>query len=472
MTELKLINKTQGQIFTDVDTLNQIRENFSISNPAYKRAGRFTPARIYSITPSGKFDIGLCDVIVSYLNSNRIQHNVDKNLIDKINIGFSDPIIKKYAMIYRDHQDRSIREAVKKGRGVIIIPTAGGKTLIMAGIIESMRLSMGKPYAKALVLVPSIQLVTQTAKDFENYGMINVTKWSGDNLPDEKATVTVAGTQILLSSKTDLSSLADYDLLLVDEVHGLRRGNEINKVLSCITTDYRFGFTGTMPPSMIDQWNIIGKIGPVLYEEKTKDLKNKKYVSDFKIVVLNIKHQNIPNFAINLTKPSEQYNLELEYLMNNSRRNEIISKLASKIPNNTIIMVDRIDHGVNIELSLKKVCEENRPIYFIRGSTEMDERERIRALMEERNDVIVVAVSKIFSTGINIPNLHNIIFASAGKAKIKIMQSIGRALRLHPTKTMATIFDIADNTKYSKIHLKERLKLYTKENYAYEQKEI
>ena len=260
--------------------------------------------------------------------------------------------------------------------------------------------------------------------------------------------------------------------LLVSNCHGLRKGNEINNVLNQIKTNYRFGFTGTMPPSLIDQWNIIGKIGPIVYEEKTQDLREKNYVSNFKIIILDIKHQNIPNFNKNVTLPAEAYNNEIEYLMHNPRRNEIIAKLASKLTNNTIIMVDRIDHGVNIELSLKEICKDNRPIYFIRGSTEIEERENIRTLMESRSDVIAVAVSKIFSTGINIPNLHNIIFASAGKAKIKIMQSIGRALRLHPTKSMANIFDISDNTKYSKNHVKERIKLYETEKYTYATKEI
>jgi superfamily II DNA or RNA helicase len=135
-------------------------------------------------------------------------------------------------------------------------------------------------------------------------------------------------------------------------------------------------------------------------------------------------------------------------------------------------MADRIDHGLALEAKLRSICESTRPIYFIRGSTEMEERENVRKLMEERSDVIVVAISKIFSTGINIPNLHNIIFASAGKAKIKIMQSIGRALRLHPTKSMATIFDISDNTKYGKKHLLERENLYSSENYNYDKKNI
>jgi superfamily II DNA or RNA helicase len=477
MININLINNKQAQITTDIGTLNLIREKYSIANPAFRKSNRFAPARLYTISPLGKFDIGMLENIKAYLDSNQSLYNVDVDLENKFKNGFKNPIIKTYSMIYRDHQEKSIKKAIEKGRGVIVIPTAGGKTLIMAGIIESLRLNMNKPNAKALVIVPSLQLVTQTTKDFTEYGMKDVTKWSGDNIPDLNATTIVAGTQILLSNKTDLSLLDTIDILLVDETHGLRRGNEINKILQIINTDYKFGFTGTMPSSLIDQWNIIGKIGPILYEEKTKDLELKNYVSSFKIIIINVNHKNIPKFNVNVVRPTEAYEKELNYLINNARRNEIISKLALKLVNNTVIMVDRIDHGEQLKLQLEKMnlnlnSSNSRPIYFIRGSTEIDEREEIRQLMNERDDVIVVAISKIFSTGINIPNLHNIIFASAGKAKIKIMQSIGRALRLHHTKTMANIFDISDNTKYGKVHLLERIKLYETEKYNYEKKEI
>ena len=473
MINLGLVtNEKQGQISTDPSTLAMIREKFSMANPAHRRNARFVPSRLYCITPSGKFEIGMLKNITAYLDSSQLFYKIDTNLEKKFNVGFNNPIIKKYHLDYRDHQDKSIEAALKQGRGVVCIPTAGGKTLIMAGIIESMRLSLNKPNAIALVLVPSIQLVEQTAKDFEDYGMTNVTKWSGDNTPDNQATTIVAGNQILLSEKSDVSLLENIDLLLVDETHGLRKGNEINKVLQLISTDYKFGFTGTMPTSLIDQWNIIGKIGPIVYQEKTLDLKDKNYISDFKIIILTVKHINIPKFNYSSDRPSQAYEEELEFLMNNSRRNEIICNLANKLKNNTIIMAYRIDHGLALEAKLRSICESTRPIYFIRGSTEMEERENVRKLMEERSDVIVVAISKIFSTGINIPNLHNIIFASAGKAKIKIMQSIGRALRLHPTKSMATIFDISDNTKYGKKHLLERENLYSSENYNYDKKNI
>lgn len=482
MIEILYLNNKQAQITTDVSTLDMIRNKFSISNPAYgKGRNKFASARLYAITPTGKFDVGLTENLCAYLQAEQFFFKLDQKLNDILNVGYKNFNIHKFTLMdYRDHQEKSINEAMKKGRGVIIIPTAGGKTLIMAGLIESMQgnLPVSGKKLKTLVIVPSIQLVEQTASDFIKYGVKSVTKWSGDNNPDPNADIIVAGTQILLSDKTDLTILSNIDLLLIDEVHGLRRGNEINKIFNLITTNNRFGFTGTMPPSLIDQWNIIGKVGPVLYEEKTLDLKDKKYVSDFKIMILNIKHENAPKFEINQHKPTEQYIKELEYLLSNEKRNTLISNLAKRLNSNTVIMVDRIEHGVNIKNKIDELFENDkhliteRQVYFIQGSTEMEDREKIRSLMNERNDVIVIAVSKIFSTGINIPNLHNIIFATAGKAKIKIMQSIGRALRLHPTKKSAIIFDIADNTKYSKKHLDERIKLYKNENYTYEEKQI
>jgi superfamily II DNA or RNA helicase len=467
-------NSKNGQILSDIDTLNLIREYFSVPNKAFgRRNNRFSQRRLYSITQSGKFEIGMLKNIIQFLDLNQIKYSIDDELLKSINPVIGNIQIKTFKnLIYREHQQKSIELALKNGRGLVIIPTAGGKTLIMAGIIESIRKSLNQPDALAMVLVPSIQLVEQTSKDFEEYGIEKVTKWSGNNKLDDSATTIIAGNQFLLSDKTDLSILSNVKILLVDEAHVVRKNNEINKIFNLINTDYIFGFTGTLPSTPLDEWNIIGKIGPILYEEKTKDLEIKKYVSNFKIIVLNINHKNPPRFTPNPLNPTEAYSNEIDYLMNNQRRNEIIAKIAHKIKNNTIIMVDRIDHGINLENELKKMCGDEKLIYFIRGSTEMEEREQIRKLMEQKSNVVAVAVSKIFSTGINIPNLHNIIFASAGKAKIKIMQSIGRALRLHPTKQMASIIDIADNTKYGITHLKERTELYKKENYNYEKKEI
>jgi superfamily II DNA or RNA helicase len=470
MVEL-ILSKDQGQIVTDSDTLNLIREEFSIANPAYRKNVPYISSRLYAFPPKGRFDVGLLGEIIKILEKYHYDYKVSEDLKKLYTSGFGNPDIAELKLNFRDYQEQTIIAAIEQGRGVSVIPTAGGKTLICAGLIESLRKNLKEEDALVLVTVPSIQLVEQTANDFLSYGLKDVCKWSGSNKLDINAKIIVAGTQFLMSEKTDLSILSDVKILLVDECHNLRKGNEINKVLKFIQTPYRFGFTGTMPTSKIDQWNIIGKLGPITYEQKTLTLKKQSYISNFKITILNIVHKTKPASSQNI-RPTAAYENELEFLINNQRRNEIICKLANKLTNNTLIMVDRITHGEVIEKTLKAICDKDRPLYFIRGSTEIEDRETIRSFMNERNDVIVIAISKIFSTGINIPNLHNIIFASAGKAKIKIMQSIGRALRLHPTKTMANIFDVADNTKYGRIHLTERKKLYNLENYEHTEKEI
>lgn len=479
MITFSVINKNKGaQIMCDPDTLSLIRENFSIANPSYRRGSpHYTPTRIYSITPQGKFDVGLYGEIISFLNLNHFQFEENAEITRNFNPHLTNSSVLQFeSKVYRPYQNESIHKALKQGRGVTVIPTAGGKTLIMAGLIKSLYPNFDPDSVKVLVLVPSIQLVEQTASDFLEYGLTKISKWSGDNKPDLNCRVIVAGTQILLSKNTDLSFLSEIDIFLMDEVHGAKRGNRINDILKFINTPFKFGFTGTMPSSKIDCWNIIGKFGPITFEQKTSTLKEQSYVSNFKIIILKIKHHLLPDINLDLTRPAEAYQSEMEFLLSNQRRNEIITNLAIKLNENTLIMVDRIEHGhllYNILTEKKQTTlSEERPIYFIQGSTEMEDREKIRSLMDHRRDVIVIAISKIFSTGINIPNLHNIIFASIGKAKIKIMQSIGRVLRLHHTKNLATIFDIADNTKYGKKHVEERKKMYNLEKYEYTEKEI
>jgi len=478
MIEFSLVNKDkQIQIICEKDILSLIRENFSISNPSYRRGcSHFTPTRLYSITPQGKFDTGLLGELLSFLDLNHYQYKVSQEIKYIYNPGFEFPMILSFDnKQYRDYQEKSIYTSLKQGRGVTVIPTAGGKTLIMAGVIKSIT-PLIKEVVKTLVLVPSIQLVEQTTNDFLEYGLKNVSKWSGDNEYNSFSDIVVAGTQILMSEKTDLSVLSDFNVLLVDEVHSLKRGNKINDVLKFINTPFKFGFTGTMPSSKIDQWNIVGKIGPITYEQKTHTLKEQSYISNFKIIILKVIHSVLPNIELDLTQPALAFQQELEFLQANARRNEIITNLSLKLKENTLIMVDRIEHGINLYNKLLELTTPTstplRPVYFIQGSTEMEDREKIRTLMDDRRDVIVIAISKIFSTGINIPNLHNIIFASAGKAKIKIMQSIGRVLRLHHTKSEAVIFDIADNTKYGKKHVEERKKIYKLEKYEYTETEI
>lgn len=137
--------------------------------------------------------------------------------------------------------------------------------------------------------------------------------------------------------------------------------------------------------------------------------------------------------------------------------------LCSKLDKNTLLLVNRLEHGHNL-LNYFNNNINNKKIYFIRGEIDVDSRDEIKKLMEIDNDIICIAITKIFSTGINIKNLHNIILAAGGKSSVTVVQSIGRGLRLHPEKKELNIFDICDKGfKYSTEHSNKRMQIYKKE---------
>ena len=120
---------------------------------------------------------------------------------------------------------------------------------------------------------------------------------------------------------------------------------------------------------------------------------------------------------------------------------------------------------------VNKKCKDKK-VYFIRGEVAVEDREHVKTLMEKDKNIIVIAISKIFATGVNIKNLHYIIFAGGGKAKVRIIQAIGRGLRLHKDKLNLIIIDIADELMYAQRHGKKRIQLYKKEFIKYGTKEI
>jgi superfamily II DNA or RNA helicase len=225
-----------------------------------------------------------------------------------------------------------------------------------------------------------------------------------------------------------------------------------------------FGFTGSMPENIFQVWNINRVFGSVIYHKQSIELRENKFISKVRVVGLEMSYKEIPKFTKpSMADPTAGYVEETEWIHINNFRNNTIAKVADKLDTNTLVLVDRIAHGEVLSDYLK--ANTTKQVYFIQGSVELEEREQMRKLMEETSGVICIAISNIFSTGISIKNLHNVIFASIGKARIKIIQSIGRSLRLHHTKEIATIFDVADIClNYGFKHYEERKKLYEAEN--------
>jgi superfamily II DNA or RNA helicase len=459
------------------DYLPNIREHFSVEDKqqVFKRRyaiGYRPQTRQYCITPQGRFEPRLVFSIIEFLKKQDIRFNIE--LTDKFRDIITIPELKEELATLnldpRDYQKESVLLSLKNKSGVIVLPTSAGKTLVIALLVKSIQ---SQHDYKALILVPDIQLVAQTYSDFIEYGIPEeeITRWTGSTEPNKNAKIVISNAQILLSEKQDLSLLKDIGLLVIDEVHKLKYGNKINKVVEQIPALFRYGLTGTLPDDKIDQWNIFGKIGRVIYFKQSADLREQKYISQVHVAALKLNYKNIPNFTIpSMVNPTAGYEEEITWLQTSSFRNDIITKLVNKADKNTLIMVDRIAHGEE----LLRVLQANttKQVHFVHGAVDIEEREMIRKLMEDHDNVACIAISKIFSTGINIKNLHNIIFAAIGKARIKIIQSIGRSLRKHASKKRATIFDIWDNLRYGNKHVTERLALYDREQIPYSVTEL
>jgi superfamily II DNA or RNA helicase len=472
-------SRKKGVLNTSI--LSNVREYFSIEDKqqVFKRryaVGYRPQTRIYAITPQGRFEPRLLPEILRYfknlhLSGVTVSINCSPEFIDNTRLsGVKEPL-ETLNIPLRDYQREAAESALSAGSGIILLPTSAGKTLVIATICQTLQKAR---LGKALILVPDIQLVQQTYSDFLEYGIeeSNVTKWTGGNEPDFTKPIIIANSQILLSKKQDITILKNVEVLIIDEVHKCRAGNSINKIIKQITAKYRFGFTGTMPVCQMDKWYLNGLIGDIVYQKKSHELREQKFISKVNIGVINLRHKDLPSFTqATMLNPTVEYEEEIRFLQENIFRNNTIARLVQKLDKNSLIMVDRINHGEQLLRVLKESITDKH-ICFVQGSVEIEEREKIRQLMESSDNVVCIAISKIFSTGINIKNLHYVVFAAIGKAKIKIIQSIGRSLRLHANKKTAYIIDIADNLKYSNAHLEERLKLYDSESIQYTIKEV
>jgi superfamily II DNA or RNA helicase len=462
-------SKTKLQIkCEDLDVFKNLREYFSIANTGASFArkkfrGRriFIQDRKYAITPTGQCELGLYKEIEQYLIQKQLvgQVQYDENLKNLLNPGVESDIFTNFSKNLRDYQYEVVKTAIKTGWGTCVLGTGAGKTLTTAAIIENyFRNSNNKDTFKCLVIVPDLGLVSQTYEEFIESGIsFTLTQWTGKKIPDLTSNVVICNMSILQSRFLSNDWVKYVDLLIVDEVHKMKPDNKVSKIISEIKTRHRYGFTGTLPEDVYDKWFIIGRLGPVLYEKNSSELRSQKYLTNVEVKVIELDYL-VPVIE---KKTDSAYRNELDYIYNNKVRNLLISKLCSRMNNNTLVLVNHIIHGEKLYEILK--LELKKQVYFIRGEVDVEERDKIKQIMENHNDVVCVAISAIFSTGVNIKNIHNIMFTAGGKSFIRTVQSIGRGLRLHANKDQLVIYDICDNLKYSKQHSDKRKQIYEKE---------
>lgn len=465
-----LPNSRELQIICDrSDIFQALRDYFSVENEGKqfaKRNKQYIPDRKYSITPTGKCDLGLYFEIRQYLRSRNLVFNIE--ISDRLQYALkchvSDTVYDDLALKLRDYQYEVVKKCLNIGYGTFVLGTGAGKTLITASLIENIyRNTKDNNTFRCLLVVPDIGLVEQTYEEINSYNCsFTTSKWTGSYSINLNTNVIICNNSILISQFKRYDVLKYVDLLVVDEVHKISHTNAISKIVKQIKTNNRFGFTGTLPVKTIDKWSVIGKIGPVLYTKSSHSLRSEDYLANVKVKILKLNYNTRPAYK----KGDNNYVKELDFIYSNENRNNVLYKLSSTLNNNTLLLINHLDHGDLLLNKLKTIS--NKEIFYIKGETAVEERERIKKLLETRTNIVCIAMSSIFSTGINIKNIHNIIFCAGGKAFIRTVQSIGRGLRKHPSKSTLYIFDIYDYLRYGERHFYERINIYNQEKISFD----
>jgi superfamily II DNA or RNA helicase len=459
----------KGKIITDEFTLNKIRSHFSLPveniDIVRKRADNpHIPDTTHAIQPTGMYDFGLSQDILNILDDNNFEYETTKEFDDFLNCGY------QFSELFDDlnYQNRyygleTIKKCLTEGRGTVVWATGAGKSFLQASLIENIWRLNKKPF-KCLILVPGLGLVSQLLENFQEYGVnFTYSGWTGgiNGLSLQNTEVVICNSENFCAKFSDNQKwIKKVDLLLVDECHKISNGAVLSKNVQKIPTPHKFGFTGTLPKDKMNEWKVIGTFGPVIYEKNSKELRDEGFLSNACIKMVKLNHRNPRN---------RSYKAEVKFLEQDKSRHLIIRKIVQRLNNNVLLLVNSIDHGIDLSILLNGF---SKRVYFVRGETPVEKRLKIIQEMEERNDVICIAMSSIFSTGINIKNLHYIVFIVGGKSFIRIVQSIGRGLRLHESKNKLTLIDIYDNMEYSMAHADKRKDFYDEQEIEWKEIEI
>ena len=368
----------------------------------------------------------------------------------------------------RDYQSNAVRHSINERRCVLLSPTASGKSLIIYYLI---RYYYPK---KSLIIVPTLSLVSQMYTDFQSYADKNfevenlVHKIFGGQEKETTKPIVISTWQSLYELKKPF--FTDFEVVIGDEAH-LYKAKSLTKIMKNLeNAPYRIGTTGTLDEVEVHKLILEGLFGSTKRVTSTKELIKKKTLSEISIKCLILRYSKEASSIVSKLN----YQEEIDFLVSHTERNKYICNLVKGLTGNTLVLFQLVEkHGNILYSMLQDTLESNRKAYYVYGGTDAESREKARELVELEKDSVICASYGVYSTGVNIRNIHNIVFASPSKSRIRNLQSIGRGLRKSETKSSASLYDIADDLTYNDRknytlnHFMERIKIYTSEHFPY-----
>tara|TARA_B100001939_G_C16914727_1_gene606355 strand:+ start:85 stop:1593 length:1509 start_codon:yes stop_codon:yes gene_type:complete len=374
----------------------------------------------------------------------------------------------------RDYQFDAICEGIKRKRAILLSPTGSGKSLIIYVI---MRWFLEHYDQKVLIIVPTTSLVRQMFSDFEDYSSLDQSFianeechviYSGQPKTNIQERIFISTWQSIY--KLPFTWFEQFGIVFGDECHGFKSKSLTSIMNKARNASYRFGTTGTLDGTQTHQLVLEGLFGKVFKVTTTRTLQDNETLAPLQIlmIVLNYDEQTKKDNA------NKNYRDEIDFIVRSEKRNNFIRNLAIDQKGNTLVLFQFVEkHGKILFDMIDSKADINRKVFFVSGNTDAADREAIRKITEGQKNAIIVASLGTFSTGINIRNLHNIIFASPSKSQIKVLQSIGRGLRKSDDGRETQLYDIADDMQhksrknYALLHADERLKIYKNEKFKY-----
>lgn len=462
---LKKINEVYLQVQAEPSLVQELSDQLTFLVPGAKFMpavrNKFWDGKIRLLnTMTGLTYTGL----VSFIREFCLQRNYQLSLDDKLVIATDDTppkLPKSLTKEPREYQLAALKNAVDATRGVFVSPTASGKSLIIYLISCFYK-------KKTLIIVPTVSLVMQMKKDFEDY--------AGKALDIHCITAgvdKVSDSPIVISTWQSIYKMPknwfnQFEVVIGDEVHIFKAASLKSIMEKLENCKYRFGFTGTLDGSQTNRITLEGLFGPVQQVTTTSELMEQNHVANLKIKAIILQY----NEALRKQAKDFTYHDEVNFLINHDPRNKFIRNLAANLEGNSLVLFNFIDHGKTL-FNLIKEKEPNKDVFLIYGDVNAEEREEVRGIVEGHTNAIIVASYGTFSTGINIRNLHNVVFSSPTKSRVRTLQSIGRGLRISEGKDYVTVYDLSDDLKYkNKLnftlqHFSERLEIYNSEDFEY-----
>tara|TARA_B100001287_G_scaffold49846_2_gene38905 strand:- start:4491 stop:5954 length:1464 start_codon:yes stop_codon:yes gene_type:complete len=474
---IEKVNEVYLRISTEPHIEHELRDRFTFEvpnmkfMPQYRRRHWNGEIHLFDMRTK-RIYVGLLDKVVAFCEKSGYSFEFVNNKFYGLPFEVNELICKEGVKDYmrsitsikpRDYQVDAVHDALRYNRKLLISPTASGKSFMIYSVV---RFHVGLK-RKVLLVVPTTSLVEQMFKDFQDYG------WDAENhchriyagrerVNTNEVTITTWQSVYQL----DRTFFEEYDVIIGDEAHLFKSKSLIGIMDKCHHAKYRYGFTGTLDGTQTHKWVLEGLFGPSYKVTGTKKLIDEGHLAKLDIQCLILKHR---------PQKFDTYEDEIKYLISHEGRNRFISNLSADLKGNTLVLYTRVEaHGAILYELINKKVTAGRKVFFIHGGVDAETREDVRKITEEEKDAIIVASFGTFSTGINIKNLHNVIFASPSKSRIRNLQSIGRVLRKGKDKVRAKLYDIADDAtmgarkNYTLNHFIERVKIYVQEQFNYE----